>query len=188
MVKNKRDYRREILKILEKHDEIRGFNKLCKLGNFHRTSLQKNLKELELSGKIIIHNNEFSKTVYFLAAYDYDSITQAIFPQIFQLKEKLPTLTEESDKKILKRLSRELFSSYFSVDLLLLGFYEFDIIGKKLDMIKKTKKWLESELLFCFYHLATKDQKEILFHKTPKNQGEELLKKFRKIWKKYDIE
>jgi len=187
MVKKKRNYRREILEILEKHDGVKGFNKLREIGNFHRTSLQKNLKELEKTGEIVIRNYHSNKTIYSLPTFAFYSILKILFPKIFQLKEKLHHSTEKSRKQFLKKLSKELLSSCYSIDLLLLGFWEFDIGGDRLDMVEKIKKWLENELALSFLSLSQKEQKEILFQQTPKNHGEELLKTCRKIWKKYDI-
>ena len=84
MVKNKRNYRREILEILEKHDGVRGFNKLREIGNFHRTSLQKNLKELEEAGEIVIRNYHSNRTIYSLPTFAFGSILEILFPKIFQ--------------------------------------------------------------------------------------------------------
>ena len=68
----KRDYVEEITDILEKYNGcVTGFNKLRKLGNFHRTALTEYLKGME--DKNLIEVTKINKQVkrYCLPSFDF---------------------------------------------------------------------------------------------------------------------
>lgn len=183
MVKKKRNYRREIIAILEKHGEISGFNELCKIGNFHRTSLQNNLDSLG-SNEIIITKG-YGKTIYSLPALDYELIFSKLFPNVVKLEIKYNNQEGKTKINTTKKLIKELSSQKTSIDFILSEILSLDLFGKKYTFLKVIQNKLESRLRNYQYSLSIKHRLEAFDYAVPFTSTN--LKTCRKIWKKYDI-
>ena len=184
MVKNKRDYRHEILEILEKHEKIAGFNKLCNIGQFHRTSLQNHLDNLKNSGKILV-TTWGGKTVYSIPKADYEKYFQKLFPEIIKLETKIDLQKGKTRMNTINQIIKEILKQKSSIELLLFDFWNLDIMEEKYGFLEIMKYKLESLLTSYLYSLPSNtllNSFDSIVPVTSKN-----LKNCQKIWKKNDI-
>lgn len=184
MVKKKRNYRHEILKILNEHDRIVGFNKLCEMGNFHRTTVHTHLDNLKRSGEIIV-TTFGEKTVYSIPRSDYESHFQKLFPEIIELRKKITRQKGRTRINTISRILREILVQKASIELILANFYEQDIFASQLGFLEIMKYELELRYQLYLSDLSieisshSRDSINSIAHKN--------LKTCRKIWKQNDF-
>lgn len=183
MVKKRRNYRHEILEILEKHDGVRGFNKLCEIGNFHRTSLQKNLDSLIKSNEITITKG-LSLTIYSLSTLDYELVFSKLFPNIVKLETKYDNQEGKTQINTIKKLIKELSIQKTSIDFILSEISELNLFGKKYTFLKMIQDKLETRLRNYQFYLSIKYRLEAFDYVVPCATN---FKTYRKIFKKYNI-
>lgn len=183
MVKNKRNYRREILEILEKHGKVIGFNKLCELGNFHRTSLQKNLDSL--SYEEIIITKGYGETVYSLPTLDYEMIFLKLFSNVKKLETKYQNQEGKTKINTTKKLVKELSFQKTSIDFILSEILSLDLFGEKYTFLKMIQDMLKSRLRYYLNFLSIKHRLEAFDYAVSSTTTN--LKTCRKIWEKYNI-
>jgi len=184
MVKKKRNYRHEILEILNEHGKIEGFNKLCEMGNFHRTTLHTNLDNLRGSGKIIV-TTFGEKTVYSIPKSNYGIYFQKLFPEIIKLGKKIDNQTGKTKINTINKILREILVQKSSIELLLFNFNDYDIFGEQYGFLEIMKHKLESQYTGYLYELPNKvflNTFDLIVPVTSKN-----LRNCRNIWNKNDF-
>lgn len=184
MVKKKRDYDHEILEILNEYGKIKGFNRLCRIGKFHRTTLHDHLDDLKRSGAIIV-TTIGDRIVYSIPKSDYDAHFQKLFPEIIELRKKITRQKGQTRINTINKILREILVQKASLELIHSNFYEQDIFASQLGFLEIMKYELELRYQFYLSKLSieissrSRDSINSIAHKN--------LKTCRKIWKQNDF-
>ena len=162
MVSN-RDYKEEILKIIEDHGgKLTGFNYLKEFVNpkFHPTSLSENLKELSIQNKIIIQKGGNGRpTTYLLAKSHYGTKIKVNDLQISKIEKILddnPFMPKEQKSYLVRCIMRIALTKIRNIplgelSLELTDYYPMpknelkDAKNHYMDIIKRNLKLLDEE-------------------------------------------
>jgi len=169
---------------LNEHGRIVGFNKLCEMGNFHRTTLHTHLDSLKRSGEIIV-TTFGEKIVYSIPKSDYDIYFQKLFPEIIKLGKKIDSQIGKTKINTINKILKEILVQKSSIELLLFNFIDYDIFGEQYGFLEIMKHKLESQYTSYLYELPNKvylNTFDSIVPVTSKN-----LKNCKKIWKQDDF-
>ncbi len=190
MVKSDRKYEDEIIQILKEHGgKISGFNKLAKLGNFHKGSLSDHLENLEISGKILsFRHRYFSKrTTYLLLEGESGDVISTLFPEFEEIEDKLFSSESKSyQKRLYKKLIQKQIECYFLTRLILLSDYR----SSRGDMRPLLELVIDNLLLSIhgwFTRLTIEESESTIFTLKPKKELDKLFEKYERYSLKRNI-
>ena len=207
----KRDYKDEILKILAQKDEIRGFNRLKDMGNFHPNRLKDHLDQLEKKGEITIDRSNKREYVYSFITPKIEKKYEKITKELKEIKRSLNSPDLKTDEK------RLLLSNYLKLAFHYQDFFRIFIlwpenteftntqyrmmeklqeklskdIKKELDLLSTDERGRVLNIVFSSYkekpHLMTLSEYRKFTHKpTRKEIQEQKLANERFLQKQYE--
>ena len=140
----KRDYKTDILKILELNETITGFNNLKRMGKFHSNRLQVHLDKLEKNGDISTDKSH-REYVYSYIQPKTEEKYNEFRKELSEIERSLKNPDLKPDEKIL------LLSNFFTLSFYYLNLFRIlnlmhDEIGLTTDQKYKTMKKFQEKL------------------------------------------